>query len=526
MPETLPETSPEAPAGRTHDTAEINARPPRPIWGIRPRPRKPMSLTQPIRAMPPPARVVIPVDQCLGMAAQPLVTVGQRVLIGQPIAAAISPTEHLPGPQVHASICGMVIAIEPHVTPSHDSAESLCIVIENDGKDESCPDFDDLGDPMILPAVDICRHIAAAGIVGLGGALYSTAAKLHTNQPIDTLILNGTECEPYITCDEILMRDHATSVLRGAQIMMRALDASQAVVAVESDMPEARVAMFRAIEADGCNNISVAVVTAKYPAGGERQLTELIMNREVPENGLPADIGIVCQNVGTAAAVADLFDRHRPLISRIVTVTGHGIERPGNIETRIGTPINELLTLAGGARDDVSHLIMGGPMMGIALPDDTLPVTKAMNCLIVMQAGDASPTHVEMPCIRCGECLQVCPARLLPQELFTATRQHDMDALQNFGLDACIECGCCDYVCPSQIQLTSRFIAAKVELQRHHADTRRAAHVKQRYAAHTARRSAQQATDKMALEEQISAAADHDSIAAIMERTRDKEQRE
>ena len=243
-------------------------------------------------------------------------------------------------------------------------------------------------------------------------------------------------------------------------------------------------------------------------------------------NGLPADIGIVCHNVGTAAAVADLFDRHRPLISRIVTVTGRGIENPGNIEARIGTPIGELFALAGGTRADVSHIIMGGPMMGIALPNDTLPVTKAMNCLIVMQTGDVSPTQVEMPCIRCGECLQVCPSRLLPQELFTATRQHDMDALQDFGLSACIECGCCDYVCPSQIQLTSRFIAAKVELRQHRAAIRRAERAKQRYAAHEARLAAQQAAEATALEQQTRAAADSDSIAAIMARARDKEQRE
>ena len=231
------------------------------------------------------------------------------------------------------------------------------------------------------------------------------------------------------------MHDHADRILRGTQIMMHALATPLAIIAVESDMPEARVALYKAIEAEGCDNIHVAVVTAKYPAGGERQLIELIMNREVPENGLPADIGVVCQNVGTAAAVADLFDRHRPLISRIVTVTGRGIETPGNIETRIGTPIHELFAICGGLHADISHVVMGGPMMGIALPDDSLPVTKATNCIIVMQTGDVSPEQTEMPCIRCGECLQVCPSRLLPQELLTATRQHDMDALQELGLE-------------------------------------------------------------------------------------------
>jgi len=507
-------------------TAGYNAQPPRPVWGIRPRPRKPISLMQPIRTMPPPKCVVIPIDQCLGMAARPLVSVGQHVWTGQPIASAISPSTNLPGPQVNASISGVVTAIEPRTVPGRDVADRLCVIIDGDGKDQPYPGFDDLGDPMTMAPEDICQYIANAGIVGLGGALYSTAAKLLTEQPIDTLILNGAECEPYITCDEILMRDHPANILRGAQIMMRALGAPLAIVAVESDMPDARVAMYDAIEADGCDNIHISVVTAKYPAGGERQLTELVMNREVPENGLPADIGIVCHNVATAAAVADLFDRHRPLISRIVTVTGRGIENPGNIEARIGTPIHELFAIGGSLPDDVSHVVMGGPMMGIALPDDTLPVTKAMNCLIIMQNGDVSPVKIEMPCIRCGECLPVCPARLLPHELLTAARQHDMGALQDLGLNACIECGCCDYVCPSQIQLTSRYVAAKNELAQHSADTRRAEHAKQRNAAQVARLKAQREAESAALEQQVATVGNTDSIKAIMERARDKEQRE
>jgi len=505
------------------ETVKYNARPPRPAWGIRPLPRKTISLQQPIRTMPPPERVVLPIAQCFGMTAQPLVTVGQHVLTGQPVAVATSPSKNIPETRLHASISGTVTAIEPHTVPGPAASDPLCISIDSDGNDRPWPDLDDLGDPMTMAPTQIVRHIALGGIVGLGGALYPTATKLQADRPIDTLILNGVECEPYITCDEILMRDHAANILRGAKIMLRALGAPLAVVAVESDMPEARVALHEAIRADGYDNIHVAVVTAKYPAGGERQLIELVMNREVPENGLPADVGIVCHNVGTAAAVADLFDRHRPLISRTVTVTGRGIENPVNIDARIGTPIGELFTIAGGLRDDVSHIIMGGPMMGITLPDDTVPVTKAMNCIVVMQTGDVSPLQTEMPCIRCGECLQVCPARLLPQELLTAARQHDMEALQELGLDACIECGCCDYVCPSQIQLTDRFIAAKAELRRHRAETRRAGHAGQRHAAREARLAAQREAEAAALERQITATENADSLEAIMERARDKE---
>jgi len=498
-----------------------NARPPRPAWGIRPRPRKSISLQQAIVSMPPPGRVIIPIDQCLGMAARPLVTVGEHVLTGQPIAGADGATPDRPGPKVHASISGIVTAVEPCESAGRDISAQPCVIIDSDGRDQPYEGYDDLGEPLAMTPEDIRRYIADAGIVGLGGALYSTAAKLRPDQPIDTLIVNGAECEPYITCDEIVMRDHADRVLLGTQIMMRALETSLAIVAVESDMSEARVALYKAIEAEGCDNIHVAVVTAKYPAGGERQLIELIMNREVPEDGLPADIGVVCQNVGTAGAVADLFARHRPLISRIVTVTGRGIATPGNIEVRIGTPVRELFAICGGLHADISHIVMGGPMMGITLPDDSLPVTKATNCIIVMQTGDVSPEQAEMPCIRCGECLQVCPSRLLPQELLTSARLHDMDALQDLGLNACIECGCCDFVCPSQIQLTNRFIAAKTAFRRHRDGQRLAERAKQRYTAHEARLATLRETEATALERQT--AADDRSIEAIMERARDKE---
>ena len=471
--------------------------------------------------MPPPVRAVIPVDQCLGAAARPLVSVGDHVLAGQPIARAEDTAPDRPGPQVHASISGIVTAIETRLCAGREVSERLCVVIDGDGKDLSFGSYDDLGDPLAMPPNEIRESIADAGIVGLGGALYSTAAKLGPAQPIEALIVNGAECEPYITCDEILMRDHADRILRGTQIMLRALETELAIIAVESDMPEARVALYDAIETEGCDHVHVAVVTAKYPAGGERQLIELIMNREVPEDGLPADVGVVCQNVGTAAAVADLFDDHRPLISRIVTVTGRGIVSPANIDARIGTPIRDLFEICGGLHDDISHLVMGGPMMGITLPDDSLPVTKATNCIIVMQTGDVSPEQAEMPCIRCGECLQVCPSRLLPQELLTAARLHDMDALQALGLNACIECGCCDFVCPSQIQLTRRFIETKDAYRRHRDAQRRAERARQRYAAREARLADQRKTEAEALERQT--AADKRSIEAIMERARDKE---
>lgn len=496
----------------------FDPQPPRPLWGIRPPTRKNASMMRPILVAPAPERVVIPIRQCLGMAAAPLVAPGQQVQTGQPIAAAINDVDGPSGPQVHASISGTVESLEAHAVPNPVTGEEICVTIRGDGLDSRFTGYDGLDDPLQMAPERICELVAKAGIVGLGGAMFSTASKLAAQCEIHTLILNGAECEPYITCDEILLREHAAEVLRGAKIMMRALGATQAVIGVETDMPEARVAVHDAIDADGCDDVHVSVVTAKYPAGGERQLIQLIMGQEVPEGALPSDIGFVCHNVGTAAAIADFFRDGRPLISRIVTITGSGINEPLNIDTRIGTLMADLFQLANGRSDDTSHLIMGGPMMGVSLPSDELPVTKATNCLILMKPRDISPPRREMPCIRCGECNQVCPAQLLPQDLLRAGRQHDIDALKEFGLDACIECGCCDYVCPSYIPLTARFVRSKVEVAEHDAEMAQAVRARARFEAREARLARQREVRDQDLEAQVVEAHETESIADIMAR--------
>jgi len=296
--------------------------------------------------------------------------------------------------------------------------------------------------------------------------------------------------------------------------MMRALGATRTIIGIESDMPDARVAIWDAIEAGKYDDMFVSIVTAKYPAGGERQLIQLITGREVPEGGLPSDIGYVCQNVGTAAAVADLFRDGRPLISRVVTVTGRGISEPVNIDARIGTPIADLLEIAGGASENARQLVMGGPMMGITLTDADIPVTKATNCLILMTPIEVSPTRFEMPCIRCGECSQVCPAQLLPQDLLNAGRRHDMAALAELGLEACIECGCCDYVCPSQIVLTARFVEAKADLRIYAEEALRATRARVRFEAREERRGRQKEQRDTELQQQANATETIDEIMA------------
>ena len=443
------------------DPAGFDAQPPRPTWGVRTPLRKSVSTREPILVAPAPARVCIPLVQGETPAARPLVAIGQAVRCGEPVGAPAEPGL----PQVHATIAGRVTAIGPALVAGAGGPVP-CVHLEGTGGDERWPGYTRIAAPEQLAPAALLEGIARAGITGLGGALYPTARKLGMSAGAGVVLLNGVECEPYISCDDALLRERADRVVAGARLLVAALGARQCVIAVKNGMAEARAALYHALEAVADPRLALSVVTARYPAGGERQLIELVLGREVPAGGHPADVGGVCQNVATAAALADFFARGQPLISRIVTVTGGGVAQPRNIEARIGTPIAELIALAGGYRGEPLRLVMGGPMMGIALPDDGLPITAATNCLIAATALDlgmapGGALEPEFPCVRCGACVEACPAGLLPQELLAVARAGDRAGLAALDLGECIECGACDYVCPSRIPLTSVFRRAK-----------------------------------------------------------------
>lgn len=505
--------------------ATWNAQPRRPAWGVRIPPRKSLATRAAILIAPPPARVTIPLIGGAGHCAQPLVAIGQTVRCGEPVAAAAMP-DH---PVIHASIAGQVADIGAY--PIAGTAVPVpCIVIERGqsgfGQSESEQGESDQSEPCwdgypaqtgaaSLPAAEIRRQIATAGIVGLGGALFPTATKLASAGERPLLLLNGAECEAYISCDDMLLRERADRVVAGARILCAALGAELGVIALKTDMPEARVALLDALERAADPRLAVSTVTAKYPAGGERQLIELVFSREVPAGGLPADIGVICQNVATAAAVADFFLHGRPLISRIVTISGGSIAAPCNIDARIGTPVADLVALAGGYAGTPARLIMGGPMMGIALADDALPVSAATNCVIAATLAELGAHSVEQACIRCGLCVEACPASLMPQDLLSAVRMENTTRLAELGLSECIECGACDYACPSHIRLATRFQAGKRMLTSAQLAREQARIARSRYEARTQRLARES-------EAQQNMAVQPSALDALLARTRQR----
>ncbi|MBK5941885.1 electron transport complex subunit RsxC [Halochromatium roseum] len=464
----------------------------------------------PVAAAPLPTQLMLPLQQHIGAPARCRVSVGDKVLKGQLIA---EPQGYISAP-VHASSSGTVVAIESRPIPHPSGLSAPCVVIETDGEER----WAELPAPLAASAaeLDACdpaalrERIRASGIVGMGGASFPTNVKLNPgkDQPIDTVVINGAECEPYITCDDLLMRERAADIVDGVRVMLHLVQAKRALIGVEDNKPDAAAALNRAIADAGVDDrVEVVVIPTLYPSGGEKQLIRILTGKEVPSHGIPAQIGIVCQNVGTAAAVADAVLRGQPLIERLVTVTGRGVVEPRNYRVPIGISAEALIAASGGYRGELAKLVAGGPMMGFRLDTDLVPITKATNCLLALTPEESPDPGAPLPCIRCGRCAEVCPANLLPQQLYWHARAKELDKVQDYNLFDCIECGCCAHVCPSHIPLVQYYRFAKTESWAREQEKRAADHARERHAAREARLERQERERKAKLRKKKEAVA-------------------
>lgn len=490
--------------------------------GLRLPGEKDVSGASPIVVAPVPPQLVLPITQHVGTPAAPVVSIGERVLKGQLVAHADG---DISAP-VHASSSGTVVAIETWPVSRRYGDPAPCVVIETDGKDEAVPrDESTTGRGHDnLTQDELLTLILEGGIVGLGGAVFPTAQKLTqaTFGEMEYLILNGVECEPYISCDDLLMQEYAADVLAGAQILMLALAFDECLVVVESDKQAALQALGTALGEMNDERITLKQVPTIYPSGAEDQLVQLVTGREVPTGGLPTDVGCVVHNVGTAAAVHRWLSVGEPLISRITTITGDGVAKPTNVLARIGTPIADIVPLAGGYTERASHMVVGGPMTGKSITTDRVPVVKATNCILVL--SETLPIGDVRACIRCAECAAVCPIQLLPQELYWHACADNEVKLREFGLTDCIECGCCDLVCPSHIALTASFRQAKARMQELADEKARAERARERFAARNQRLQdeADQRETELAAQKSAARTAGPEDIQAILDRARKK----
>lgn len=509
----------------------------RKIWdihgGVHPNENKTQSLGEPIVLSAIPPYLFVPLSQHIGAPAQPIVKIGDNVLKGQTIASANAAIS-VP---VHAPSSGIIFAIENKSVPHPSGIDDMCIVIKTDGLDQwrernTNKDFSQLSGDELL---SIIRN---AGIAGMGGAGFPTAIKLKgkNNKPIDTLIINGTECEPYITADHSLMLENADDIAMGLAILAKIIKPKTILFGIEDNKMDAVNGIEVALEkidfsaySDHAIDVEVVSFPTKYPSGGEKQLIQILTGKQVPSHGLPADIGIVCHNIGTAVAIQDAVCLDHPLISRVTTVTGEAVSQPRNYHVLIGTPVSFLLEQSQYRADVSNRLIMGGPMMGFALNDASVPIIKTSNCVL-------APTETELPspppaqaCIRCGMCAEACPASLLPQQLYWFSQGKELEKLEQHNIADCIECGACSYVCPSNIPLVQYYRASKTDIKQREVDHHNAELAKRRFdtrqdrllrleqekiAAKEARQTARKNSNKTDKHVSLTSTASNDSAAS------------
>ena len=442
--------------------------------GVKPQTHKAESAGAPIGQAPLPAQLIVPLHQSIGGFARPLVKTGDRVLKGQRIGEA----DQWISAAVHAPTSGRVLAVEERLAAHPSGLPTLSVVIEPDGH-EAWIDRQPT-DHLALSPERVRERLRDAGVVGLGGAVFPSHAKLSASRTaaMEALIINGAECEPFMTCDDRLMRERAEAIVRGVSIFRDLLEPKQVFIGIEDNKPEALQAMRAAVTRLGVD-FSVTAVPTLYPAGGAKQLIRVLTGKEVPASRRSPDMGVQCFNVGTAYSAWKALACGEPVISRIITLTGN-LDAPRNWETLIGTPLRDFAPL-GCPRPDTTGYLMGGPMMGFELPGFDAPMIKASNCIIAGSPALFPPPPPEMPCIRCGACALACPHELQPFELYWFSRAKNFDKAQAYNLFECIECGCCSYVCPSHIPLVQYFRFAKDEIRSREREKAQSAAAKARF---------------------------------------------
>lgn len=473
--------------------------------GIHPPSNKTQSTQRAIARAPLPSRLVIPFSQHAGDAAKPIVQVGDHVLKGQ----LIGMPDGFVSSAVHAPTSGNITAIDMQPVAHFSGLPDLCATLIPDGKEEWISH--EAVDYRNSTSAELRQLLRMAGVVGLGGAAFPSDLKLrflrlHPAHKINTLILNGAECEPYITCDDMLMRERAAEIVQGAEMLRFMLEAGEVLIGIEDNKPQAIAAMQQAVADSGLPFEVIAMPTI-YPGGSAKQLIRVLTGLEVPSGKLPTDIGVQCFNVATSYSVCRAFTHGEPLLSRIVTVTGN-VRQPQNFETLIGTPVQELVALSE-ALPDTDRYIMGGPMMGVPLPSVRVPLVKASNCIIAASDRLFPPPPPALPCIRCTRCADVCPADLQPQELYWFAKAKEFGKAQEYSLFDCIECGACSYVCPSHIPLVQYYRFAKSEIRAREQDKQAAdsARARHEYREYRIEREKQEKAEKLAQKEKTAQSA-------------------
>ena len=492
--------------------------------GVHPEDKKLLTSQAEIQTVSLPEKLIIPIRQHVGTEGRLAISVGDRVKKGQPLTRSSHPFA-IP---VHAPTSGKVTEIGPHVTAHPSGLNEQAITIIPDGHDE-WTSLTPLSDYTAHSSEKVVEALCDAGISGMGGAGFPTHIKASGTKKIEFMVINGVECEPYITADDRLMREHAWQVRQGTDVLAHLIKPQVIIIAIEDNKPEALKAM--QIACQDSADIRVVSVPTKYPAGGEKQLIQVLTGREVPRDGLPADIGVLMFNVGTCYAIADAIFQGKPLVERVVTVTGEAVEKPCNVWALIGTPVNHLLKEAGynPTKQAQPQVVMGGPMMGFTLNDADVPVVKITNCLLVPASGELIDEDNERPCIRCSACADACPASLLPQQLFWHAKAHEYDKAQEYNLFDCIECGACAYVCPSEIPLVHYYRQAKSSIRQQRDEKARAEKARERFEARKARlerekieREEKHRRAKEARENKTPAGSSKDKVAAALARAKAK----